>query len=274
MYKKDFEKEIVAKYRADDLVYKNWDHFTKAMINILEKNKKTTGSNLIWERKGFIKPDEVLLIGASYDTIVIDKKTFVINEKATMPGADNNASGVACALGLIGILSEMEIPKTVRIVFFDFGELGFLGSKAYLTKLKSGQDLKKISGYVDFLMLGHDTKKTDKTGKLGNMKAYIRKPDEDGSVKDRKLAASLLRKEKYSGIDFALEENSFNSSNQIHFWEAGIPAIVFTQNWEDDYNADRHHTSNDFPETLNMKTLYNAFKYLSGSVIAWSFDIK
>ena len=123
-------------------------------------------------------------------------------------------------------------------------------------------------------MLGHDSKRNDKEKRFGNFKAYIIKKDQPGSTGDKKLYERLNRigSKMTSKVKFKLEANSFNSSDHINFWGEGFTAITFTQNWESDLNP-RYHTSNDFVETLNLKTWYASYLYLSGAVLSWVFDI-
>jgi Zn-dependent M28 family amino/carboxypeptidase len=107
------------------------------------------------------------------------------------------------------------------------------------------------------------------------MKIYIRKKGVVGSEGDFFLAERLQKvgAKMTSYVKFEIVANSFNSSDHINFWNNGIKAITYTQDWENDFNKKRYHTPNDFVETLNFKSLYNNFLHISGSVLAWSFDI-
>lgn len=274
-YAEDFKKEVVAKIPKTDPNYDRWKGFTLSMMKTLDSVKNVKGYNLVWEKKGISKPDEVIILGANYDTLLNDPKTLLVDSKGAMPGADNNGTGVAALLSMIEILDKLDLPKTVRIVFFDFEELGFLGSRDYVEKLKANMGNQKIVGYVNLVMLGNDSKRDDKEKKLGNMKVYLRNPSEKGSDEDLKLVTLMTDagKRLYNNlIEFSPSANGMNSSSHISFWEAGIPAICFSQNWESDFNP-RFHTPNDFVETLNMNTYINGFRYITGAVLAWNYDI-
>ena len=106
------------------------------------------------------------------------------------------------------------------------------------------------------------------------MKLYLRAPGEKGAEDDLKIISKVTDNGKriYNQIDFKPEANGMNSSSHISFWKAGIPAICVSQNWESDFNP-RFHTSNDFVETLNMNTYDLSFKFITGSVLAWNYDI-
>ena len=119
-------------------------------------------------------------------------------------------------------------------------------------------------------MLGNDTVSSDKLKKSQNMKIYIRSVgDKKGYEKDKNLLDSMLGKISGNsiGIDFTTVANSFNSSDHISFWKKEIPALTFTQDWENDFNQSRYHTSNDLPETVNMKTLYKSYQYIALGIL-------
>ena len=265
-YKDDFKNKIVSRYDKDSIEYQKWSNFTDKVTDFLKSIKKTEGRNLIWEKKG--SENKTLIIGANIDTISM-KKDFTIDPEAIMPGADDNASGVSILLGMIKALSKVSLKRNIKIIFFDFQELSQLGSKAYLDEFYP--DLKKnieVEGFVNLLMLGHDSK-TKK--RKGDFKAYVRA----NNSKDMALAENLiaLGKRSTSSVRFEIASNELVHSDQIRFWEKGIPAVVFSQNWEEDYNKNRHHTENDFPETLNFNTLYKSYVYLTSAVMKWALDI-
>lgn len=271
-YAEDFKNEVAAKIPKTDPNYDHWKGFTLSMMKTLDSVKGVKGVNFVWEKKGTVKPDDVIVIGANYDTLLNDPKTMLVDTKGNMPGADNNGTGVAALLSMAELLNKLDLPKTVRLVFFDFEELGFSGSRDYVASLKSKNE--KIAGYVNLVMLGHDSKREDKDKKNGNMKVYLRSPGTKGADEDLKLVTTLteMGKKMYGTVEFRPEANSMNSSSHINFWEAGYPAVCFTQNWESDFNP-RFHTPNDFVETLNINTYTNAFRYITGALIAWNYDI-
>lgn len=273
-YAEDFKKEVVAKIAPTDPNYDHWKGFTLSMMKTLDSVKDKKGFNLVWEKKGSVKPDEVIILGANYDTLLNNPKTLKVDSTSSMPGADNNGTGVVALLSMIEILDKLDLPKTVRIVFFDFEELGFSGSRNFVTKLKSANSSQKIVGYINLVMLGNDSKREDKEKKFNNMKLYLRSPSEKGADEDLKLTTLISENGKrlYKQVEFTPEANGMNSSSHINFWEAGIPAICMSQNWESDFNP-RFHTPNDFIETLNMNTYINSFRYITGALLAWNYDV-
>jgi acetylornithine deacetylase/succinyl-diaminopimelate desuccinylase-like protein len=275
LYLNDFKTSIESIYKPDHALYKKWKSFTDSMILEIDKRKKLVGRNVIWEKKGILSPDEILVIGAHYDTIANDKETLKILTNSEMPGADDNGSGVSVALNLISLLSKLDLPKTVQIVFFDWEELGFLGSRAYVKKYHQELKKKKFQGYINLEMLGHDSKTQDKTKRNKNMKVYIRRSGEKGHQSDSKLAKRMVKagKSVAPAVKFEIVSNSFNSSDHINFWEHQLPAMTYTQDWENDFNTRGYHGPNDFVETINMNTLSDSFRHIAGAVISWAFDI-
>ncbi len=62
--------------------------------------------NIIAEKPGNSIPDEIVLVGAHYDSV------------QGSPGANDNGSGVAALLELARLLADREFPRTVRFVAF------------------------------------------------------------------------------------------------------------------------------------------------------------
>lgn len=272
-YKKDFQKKVASKYATNSAEYKKWKGFTDTIMKTLGNFKGLKGKNIVWEKKGLLAPDEVIMLGAHYDTIVYNEKTFKVAPRADMPGADDNGTGVAALLSMIEIFSELNLAKTVRIVFFDFQELAFLGSRAYVNKHE--KDLKKnLAAYLNVEMIGNDTKIFDKTKKLRNFKAYVRMTNDIGHSKDKKIAEMISKVGRRGGssINWEIMANSYDNSDHSNFWRKGLTAVAFSQDLENDYNSKKHHTSDDFPETLNQTSYYFAFRSIAAGVLGWNYD--
>jgi hypothetical protein len=262
-YQNDFDNKVVGVLPAGSPEYKKWYNFTIYMKSVIKKYESFSGNNIIWERKG--ESDDVLIIGAHYDTVVHDPNTLKIDEKALAPGADYNGSGVAMALALAQYFSQLEKLKfTVKIVWFDMGALANLGSYHFVKTLEP-QAKSKILGLINLEMLGHDSITQDAQKKSGNMAAYINQKSAANYSNDQKLLNLLIKNDEACKdvVEFQLKENGFSQSDHFHFWQAGIGAMTLSQDWEDDFNSKRYQTSNDFVETLNFETLYGIYRYLS-----------
>lgn len=275
MYWDDFNKQIKTVFKPTDQNYVKWLEFTKSMTSFLESKRGVKGKNIIWEKRGILRPRDILVIGAHYDTIVTNSNTMKIENGILMPGANDNASGVTIALAMVQLLSKLDLPITVRVVFFDWGELGFLGSKAFASKYRNEFKDKNFLGLVNLDMLGHDSKYLDKTKKFGNMKVYIRRPGNSGFMDDNRLAKRLIEvgDRIAPAINFKIEANQFNNSDNVSFWREDLSAATFSGDWENDFDKKRYHSSSDLIETLNINTFYRSYKFIGGSVMAMAFDI-
>lgn len=101
--------------------------------------------NLIAEVPGTHKRDEILVLGAHYDSV---KRS---------PGADDNASGCAVLLETARVLAQCGLDRTLRFVFFADGQAPYLGtegcgSRAYSKRCKERGE--KIMGMLSLDSLG------------------------------------------------------------------------------------------------------------------------
>ena len=271
LFEDDFKEEIIGKFDKDHPTYKKWRAVVNSMVSTIQARKDVTGRNVIWEKKGSLRPNDILVIGAHFDTIANDPKTLMVTPNVGMPGADDNGSGVSIALAMIDVISRLDIPVTVQIVFFDWQELGYLGSRAFVEKYRREFKRKNFLGYLNLEMLGHDSQSSDKLKKLGNMRIYTR-PDKG----DLALAKALQKhgKKSTSRVRFSILDNSFNRADHISFWNAGFTALTFSQDWENDFNQSRYHGPNDFVETVNFKSFYGSYLYIINAVLGYLFNFK
>jgi hypothetical protein len=77
------------------------------------------GSNVVGVLPGVIRPDEIYILGAHYDSV------------AGSPGAWDNASGVASVLEGARVLSQYRFEATIVFIAFDREEQGMIGSTHY-----------------------------------------------------------------------------------------------------------------------------------------------
>jgi Zn-dependent M28 family amino/carboxypeptidase len=94
--------------------------------------------NIVAEKRGSSAPDEIILVGAHYDSVLGG------------PGANDNGSGVAGLLELARLLSERQLPRTVRFVAFVNEEAPFsytaeMGSLVHAKASKArGEDIRAM----------------------------------------------------------------------------------------------------------------------------------
>ena len=82
------------------------------------------GINVVAELTGITKPEQIIIIGAHYDSV-------------GNPGACDNASGTAALMELATVLSEFRFEKTIRFIAWDEEETGHIGSSTYAENHKN-----------------------------------------------------------------------------------------------------------------------------------------
>ncbi len=97
--------------------------------------------NIIAELNNDIEDDEVLVVGAHYDTT------------PDTQGANDNGSGVAVALTIAEELADDELPFDLRFVMFGAEETGLNGSFAYVGGLEE-EELDRIMGMINLDVVG------------------------------------------------------------------------------------------------------------------------
>lgn len=263
-----YQKDLDQKLKPTDADYPKWSRFTEYMKKLAETMKGTKGENIIWEKPG-INAKKVLVITAHYDTASQDPNSFMIRAGDSMPGANYNASGVAVALGIIKTLTRFDLNYTVQVALLDWQSIGYLGSYQYAKELKTSG--KEIMGVINLEMLGQDTSYFDKTKKTGNMNVYTRADAQEESwVRQLLQSGSKMT----TRVSFQHKNNGFEVSDTFRFWEQGLKAATFTQNWEDDFNPKFYQTPQDTAETLNYETLHHGYYFIGGAVLASLLDLK
>jgi hypothetical protein len=96
--------------------------------------------NIVAEKRGLRHPDEILILGAHYDTV------------PGSPGADDNAGGVAVLLEVARNLRHVRLGSTVRAIAFSLEEYGFGGSTHHAQKARERGE--KILGMISLEMVG------------------------------------------------------------------------------------------------------------------------
>ncbi|MEE9455819.1 MAG: M20/M25/M40 family metallo-hydrolase [bacterium] len=125
-------------YRTDD--------GGKSFVDI-SANIDLSAENVIGERRGLEKPDEIVIIGGHLDCV----SEFPLTDA---PGAEDNASGVATALAAAAALRNLSFKRTVRFVAFGGEESGLFGSRAYAEYCaRKGE---KINAFLNADMVGYD----------------------------------------------------------------------------------------------------------------------
>ena len=102
-------------------------------------------TNLEVELEGTTAKDQILVLGAHYDTA------------SYSPGADDNASGVAMLLEIARLLAVRSHDRTIQIVFFDRGSGRYAGtddSGSYAWAAEAKKQNKKIAAMISLDSVG------------------------------------------------------------------------------------------------------------------------
>ncbi len=206
--------------------------------------------NLIAEKPGTSRPQEILLVGAHYDSV------------RGSPGANDNGSGVAALLELGRLLAGKALPRTLRLVafvneespFFYSPEMGSLvharGARARAENIQAMISLETIGYYADapgsqhypFPLSAFYPDKANFIGFVGNL----------GS---RKLVRSALRTFRHStafpaeGAAVPAWVTGVGWSDHWSFWQAGYRAIMVTDTAF--FRYAHYHTERDTPEKVD-----------------------
>lgn len=78
-----------------------------------------TRTNVIATKLGTVRPDELVIVGAHYDSV-------------GNPGANDNGSGTAAIMEVAQVLGARAFEATLRVIAFDDEEGGLVGSSAYV----------------------------------------------------------------------------------------------------------------------------------------------
>ncbi|MDP1709242.1 MAG: M28 family peptidase [Gammaproteobacteria bacterium] len=211
-------------------------------------------SNLEVTRSGSSKPDEIILIGAHYDTV------------AGSPGADDNASGIAALLEISRTFVALAPERTVRFVAFVNEESPFffwetMGSLVYARAARKRGD--NIQLMISLEMLGCYSAAEGSQGYPPLLRFfYPDKGDFIALVSDLR-SRPLLR--RFTSLfrahsDFPVQQLAtfflvpgVALSDHFSFWRQGYRALMIT---DTAFYRNRHyHTAGDTPDKIDYVAL-------------------
>jgi len=225
-------------------------------------------ANLLAERPG-TADGPVYLVGAHLDTV------------PDSPGADDNASGVACLLELARILPADE--NRVLLAVFDEEETGLIGAQVLANELTSAGQ-RKLAAVIVYECVGYfPGEPGTQTLPPGAALVYpkqvrrIRRRDNRGDwllLAYRQSARPLVRRleaalAQRSGPDAVIHARDpldlpalgpalrgypqlsghFARSDHKPFWDRGVPAVQITDTAN--FRNPHYHQPTDLPDTLD-----------------------
>jgi leucyl aminopeptidase len=179
--------------------------------------------------------DSICIIGGHYDNILNNGNSFT-----TVPGSNDNASGVATLFEIARVMkiNKYQPRNTIRFVAFGAEELGLLGSNAYGTNSRT--TFQKI-----MLMLNNDMVAYETDSDKSKWKVNI--IDYDNSHYLRKTAEQLCF--KYTSLGCFNDNTNYNRSDSYPFFTNGFkPLFFFSAKVDPNY-----HTLNDLASNCNFE---------------------
>lgn len=247
--------------------------FSQSGYTIERQVYRITGQeamNLIVETPGESRPEEIIVLGAHYDTI------------PCTPGADDNASAVAVLLEVARLMRPWRPQRTVRFVAFACEEMPYfhtseMGSQVYARRCRERDE--RIVGMLCLEMVGYFTsqlgiqklppgipnwlrwafpKRGDFLAAVGNLRSI-------GLL--RRFRRGFKRATKFPLFPIALPERiqDIRRSDNASFWDQGYPALMLT---DTSYLRNPHyHEPTDRPETLDYQSMASVAQGVFGGML-------
>jgi Zn-dependent M28 family amino/carboxypeptidase len=205
--------------------------------------------NLIVEQKGTQRPEDIVLIGAHYDSA------------PGTPGANDNGTGVALLLEMARALTDVPASRTIRYVAFVNEEPPYFFSEQMGSRVHArgaGQRGERIVAMVSLETLGYYVS-GDRTQRYpfpfglfyprtGNFLAVVGNLRSRGLVVEflrHFMAASALPVEGAATFEWI---PGINWSDHWSFWKEGYPAIMLTDTAP--FRYPEYHGARDLPDRI------------------------
>lgn len=228
--------------------------------------RRMTMHNLVAELPGTSKPEEIIVLGAHYDTVI------------GTPGADDNATGIAALLELARLLKETNPERTIRFVAFaneeDNGDGPLvMGSYHYAKQCSLKAD--EIVGMISLEMLGcfSDQQGSQKYPypfnlyypRKGSFIAFVGNEASRDFVHDVIGTFRETTKFPSEGVAAPQQFRDIARSDHSSFWYFEYPALMVTDT--SNFRYEHVHTKGDTPDKVDFdkmtRVVYGMFKVVS-----------
>jgi leucyl aminopeptidase len=200
-----------------EVAYEQWQYNVKAFI------------------KGNEYPDSLCIVGGHYDNILSTGDPFTI-----VPGANDNASGVAAAMEIARVMNKYSFRPKNTIMFIAFGseEIGLWGSKDFAASPDGFSQ--KIRFVLNNDMIAYEPETNSETWRVNII-------DYDNSHNLRRDAEEMCA--KFTVLDYVNDNTHYKQSDSYPFYMNGYKALFFISD-----NADPNlHTLNDLTENCTFE---------------------
>jgi Zn-dependent M28 family amino/carboxypeptidase len=212
----------------------------------------TTCCNLEVEIPGNGVADEIVVIGAHYDSV------------PGSPAANDNASGVGAILALAERFRGRQISRTLRFVAFVNEEAPYahteqMGSRVYARRCRERRE--KVTAMLSLETIGYygDAPKSQKYPPLigwlypstADFIAFVGNTRHVGLV--RRVTRAFRRHEPFPSQGGALPElvSDIGRSDHWSFWQEGYPALMVTDTAP--FRYPYYHTPDDTPDKIDFE---------------------
>ncbi len=224
-----------------------------------------TVSNIEVVKAGTDRPDEIVVVGAHYDSVV------------GSPGANDNATGVAGVLELARILRPQQLSRSVHFVAFvneepPYSYTNAMGSRRYAERAASKGE--RITAMLSLETIGYYSDEDDSQHypfpfghfypDKGNFIGFV------GNLQSRKLVrraiASFRSHAKFPSEGLAAPGwvTGVGWSDHWSFWKSGYPGIMVTDTAL--FRYQQYHSSADRPGIVVYDSFARVVHGLEGVV--------
>lgn len=241
-------------YKVDQHAYQVNDHMV---------------SNIIAEISGTSHPEEIVIIGAHYDSVL------------NSPGANDNASGVAILLELARLMQHEKPNRTIRFIAFvneeqPYYKTHLMGSYQYAKKVHSQGE--NIVAMASLETIGYFSDQPNSQRypfpfmffypKEGNFIGFV------GRMSDKELIDKSIRTfRKHTlfpsqGVAAPGWIAGVSWSDHWSFWHFNYPAIMITDTAL--YRYPDYHSPKDTPEGLQYEKMARVTSGLQRVFLKWA----
>ena len=224
------------------------------VVRQVYRAKGVESANLEATRGGDERSNEILLIGAHYDSV------------SGSPGADDNASGVAVLLEMSRRFRDIHTERTVRFVAFVNEEPPFfywrqMGSMVYARAARTRGDDIRLMMSLEMLGCYSDEPGSQRHPPLfryfypnrGNFIALV------SNLRSRRMlrrTVSLFKRHSDVPVQSLATLSivpGVSWSDHLSFWRWGYPALMVTDTAF--YRYPHYHTAGDTPDKIDYETM-------------------
>lgn len=227
-------------------------------------------TNLIIERKGVKRPDQIVILGAHHDTV------------PETPGADDNASAVAVLIEAAKLTNGQRTNRTIRFVAFANEEpphfmTGTMGSEIHARGCHARGE--NIVGMLCLEMVGYYSDEPGSQRSPEELPRWMRKlfPKRGnflvavGNIRSAMFGWTFRRGFKKASRfplwSLALPErvHSIRLSDNSSFWDFGYRALMLTDT--SFFRNPNYHRASDRPETLDYPRMVQVTRGVAGGLL-------